>query len=135
LILSRRVGRSRILRANVDSPLYPELRGLLQKAFGPAAAVATSIQGLGGIEDAFIHGSWAARYAGQHGALPNDIDVVVIGTPDPDAVYDALEQVERELGRQINVTILSRSEWERELGFQETVRARPIIPLAVSDDG
>ncbi len=32
-----------------------------------------------GVQEAFVFGSWAARYMGEPGAAPRDIDVVVIG--------------------------------------------------------
>ncbi len=37
-----------------------------------------------GIEHAFIYGSWAATYQGQEGAATHDVDVLVVGAPDPD---------------------------------------------------
>ncbi len=36
---------------------------------------------------AFLFGSFAARLSGQSGAAPAGIDVMVVGNPDPMAVY------------------------------------------------
>src|SRR5205823_120727 len=57
LVRSERVGRQRILRANADSPYFQELYGLLVKAFGPETAVATELEQVGGIEEAYLYGS------------------------------------------------------------------------------
>ena len=37
--------------------------------------------GLAGIERAVIYGSWARRYQGEAGPLPQDVDLLVIGAP------------------------------------------------------
>jgi predicted nucleotidyltransferase len=59
-----------------------------------------------GITDAYIYGSWAARHAGQPGHRPvADIDVLVLGKPDRDRLYDALGTAEKRLGRPVQATI------------------------------
>jgi hypothetical protein len=57
----------------------------------------------------------------------------LIGSPDPDAIDDSVVEIERELGRQVNVTILSPSEWEHAEGFRHTVQERPVVRLALAD--
>jgi hypothetical protein len=44
---------------------------------------------LRGVERLFILGSWAARYAGDSGHEPRDVDVLVVGTADRGLAYDA----------------------------------------------
>src|SRR5690606_38336452 len=58
LIRSTTVGRSRLVEAEPSSPLYPELRGLLLKTFGPAPLLRSALAEIDGIESAFIYGSW-----------------------------------------------------------------------------
>lgn len=62
LVASRSVGRTRLYQANAD------------------------------VEAVLLFGSWAARYAGQDGPPPADIDVLVIGTPHRAAVYAAADR-------------------------------------------
>ena len=57
LVVSERVGNLRLVRPNDRSPFYPELRGLLLKAFGPVSLLAPLLAPIAGIEDAFIYGS------------------------------------------------------------------------------
>src|SRR5665647_1926137 len=51
LIESERIGNQRRLRANEASPFYPELRGLLIKAFGPVAFLGVDLANVPGITD------------------------------------------------------------------------------------
>jgi hypothetical protein len=46
------------------------------------------------------------------GAPPRDIDVVVVGRRDPDEVYAAAAEAERDLGREVNVTVASKHDWD-----------------------
>ncbi len=131
LLKSRRVGRTRLVRADVDSPYYDGLAEVLTRAFGVPRVIADAIRDIAGIEDAYLFGSWAARHAGTRGARPvGDIDVLVLGTPDRDALYAALHGAERRLGREIQVTIRDAG-WleEGHDSFHDTVVARPMLRL------
>lgn len=75
-------------------PYYHELRALLVKTIGPAAVLAHELSGVAGIETAFIFGSWAARYHGERGPAPHDIDLMVIGEPDLDTLYAACRRAD-----------------------------------------
>jgi hypothetical protein len=92
--------------------------------------LAEEIAGLGGIEAAYLFGSWAARYAGQEGRAPADLDVLVIGLPDRDALDEAAQRAGTRLAREVNVTIRS-PQWWRDGGdaFHTEVTNRPLVPL------
>jgi DNA-binding transcriptional ArsR family regulator len=134
LIVSDRVGKQRLVRPNERSPFYPELRGLLLKAFGPGTILEPLIAEIPGIEDAFIYGSWARRYAGEAGITPEDVDLMVIGEPAVEKVYAAADRASRELGREVAVTILSPTEWKADSGFTTAVRSGARVPLRVRQD-
>jgi hypothetical protein len=51
------------------SPLTAPLTELLLRSFGPRQVLADEPANVTGIENAYLFGSWAARYAGQ-GASP-----------------------------------------------------------------
>jgi DNA-binding transcriptional ArsR family regulator len=130
LIISSRSGRSRLISANKSSPMYSDLRGLLLKAFGPAELIRHALTSVPRIERAFIYGSWAASEAGSLSRAPRDVDVMILGTPDHDTVARALDGVEEQIGRPINVSIFDPEEWEEEeSGFAETVRSGPRVEL------
>lgn len=89
VVTSRRLGSTRLVSA-ADSPLTGPLTELLLRSFGPRQVVAEELAGVAGIEAAFLSGSWAARYEGQPGRAPADIDVLVIGDPDRDELDEAV---------------------------------------------
>ena len=131
---SERVGPTRLVRADPSSPLYRPLADLLLVAFGPVPVVSTELDGIDGIEEAYLFGSWAARYSGELGAAPRDVDVLVVGDPDRDQVYDAVERAERRLHRPVQVTFRSVDEWANEEDpFVSTVRSRPLVRIDVGD--
>jgi len=61
----------------------------------------------------------AARALGKRVITASDIDVLVIGKPESDALAEALRKLERQLGREINSTVLSRKELESRRGRKD----------------
>ena len=129
IVSSRRLGNVRLVKA-ADSPLTASLTELLLRSFGPRQVLAEELQGIEGIDAAYLFGSWAARYEGEDGRSPADIDVLVIGAPDRDELDDAAQRAEGRLAREVNVTIRSPSWWrEGSDGFHADVTRRPLVPL------
>jgi hypothetical protein len=81
----------------------------------------------------YIYGSWAARYSGEPGRIPRDVDVLIIGDVDEDDLYDAARAAERQLGREVNMHRVSRDAWEASADdpFLDTVRSRPLVQLKI----
>ena len=130
LLEDRRQGRMHFVRPNPANPYYPELSGLLLKALGPRAVLADQLEAVAGIDKAYLFGSWARRYEGEPGAPPGDIDVVVIGEPDIDEVYEACRQAGAMLGQEVNPVILTAVEWgSRRSGFVRDVRSGPLVTV------
>ena len=114
---SRRVGNTRLVKADPANPLYSALRDIILATYGPPAVVLEELGELAGVEHLYLFGSWAARYHGEAGRAPNDIDVLVIGTPDRDQVYEAGERAEKRLRLPVQVTIRIPSS-----GYEPTIR-------------
>lgn len=129
ILIERPVGRTRLIRANPDSPLAGPLREILIVSAGPAALLADEFGRIPGVDSAFLYGSFAARLRGVEGAAPNDIDVMVIGTPDVNEVYEICTRVEAAVHRPVNPTILTAAELADQSGFLDSVRSGPIVPL------
>jgi predicted nucleotidyltransferase len=132
ILTSRRVGAARVVRADPGSPIYSELRALLGKAFGPAPLLEKALSHVAGVDEAFIFGSWARRFAGEPGALPRDVDVLVIGSALPDDVYRAARSVEDQLGLEVNPIVMSEEEWQAAGGLVARVRREPLVALEVN---
>lgn len=129
VVSSRRLGNVRLVQA-ADSPLTASLTELLLRSFGPRQVLAEELDGVPGIEAAYLFGSWAARYTGEAGRPPADLDVLVIGSPDRDELYDAAQRAEGRLAREVNLTIRSPTWWrEGTDGFHADVTQRPLISI------
>jgi DNA-binding transcriptional ArsR family regulator len=129
ILIERQVGRTRLIRGNPESPLTAPLREILTVISGPVVLLAEEFGRIDGIQSAFLYGSFAARLRGVDGPTPHDIDVMVVGAPDVDAVYEACTRVEAVVHRPVNPTILSVEESKAESGFLDTVRSSPIVPV------
>src|SRR5271170_5166293 len=101
-------GRQKYFELNREYPLFAEVRGIVAKTLGAVPLIAQSLTKIAGIEEAFLYGSFAAN---QQDAA-SDVDVLVIGRPKGNVLAEATEKLERQLGREINYTVMSRKEFE-----------------------
>jgi DNA-binding transcriptional ArsR family regulator len=136
LVKTRKIGNTRLIRADTGSPYYAGLAEVLTRAFGVPAVLAEALQRVSGVDVAYIYGSWAARHAGQPGQRPvGDIDVLVLGAPDRDQLYEAVAAAEEQLGRPVQATVRGAGWLEAGTGsFHENVSSRPMLKLALRED-
>jgi DNA-binding transcriptional ArsR family regulator len=132
-IQERRRGNLRLLRAKTDTLVARPLTELLAVTYGPLAIIGELLSDVDGIDEAYIYGSWAARYRGEAGPVPRDVDVLVVGDADEDDLHDVARAAERRLGREVNISRVSSAAWRRQDGdpFLDSVRSRPIVPLDI----
>ena len=134
LVMSRLVGRTRLIRADPSSPYFSGLSDVLVKAFGVPWVLGQALASVSGIDAAYVYGSWAARFSGEEGDRPvGDIDLLVLGGPDRDEVYAAASSAERRLGRPVQVTIRA-TDWLADGSgtFHDTVAGRPLVPVPMA---
>lgn len=135
LLADRRVGTSRLVRSVQDSLLTRPLTDLLAVTYGPLPVLTRSLTGLKGVDRAFIYGSWAARYNGEPGPVPADVDVLVIGEADPDDLDERARAAEAVLRREVNLRRVRPGTWDKqEDPFVTTVRARPLVELHIDNE-
>jgi predicted nucleotidyltransferase len=139
IVDTERIGNVRRVRANRDSRFYPELRGLVVKAFGPAAVLGAGLSRVPEVESAYIFGSWARYHLAPDTMQepPRDIDVLVVGAPDPDRIYRACTTAEEELGLEVTPVIVDVTTWSgagqsSAPGFLQTIRSSELVPLDLS---
>lgn len=75
------------------------------------AAVRNAFEGMDGVDRVVIFGSWAARRLGVPGLPPNDIDVLVVGSPDAFDTMTAAQEVESVARVPVNPVVIPMSQW------------------------
>jgi predicted nucleotidyltransferase len=136
LVSRERVGRQFVYRIETRSPIFPEVKTLLSKLFGPAQALRRALSGLGPpeLEAAFLFGS-AAR---AQDSSASDLDVFVVGEMSRFALARQLAEAERELGREVNAMAYPRHEVVQRLeagdGFLLELWRQPKLMLAGAEE-
>ncbi len=114
----------------MDASLAPELQSLLAKLYGPPARICDTLAPIPGVQRAVIFGSWAARWLGTPGPAPHDIDLLMVGEVDHDAVWTAAADLTRELGMKVNPTIRTPDESDEDpTGFARQVKQGPQVDV------
>ena len=127
-------GRQKYFQLNREYPLFDEVRAIVEKTVGAVAVIRHALQRLDGIQEAYLHGSFAKN---QQDAA-SDIDVLIIGAPRQEPLAQVVGKLERQLGREINYTVLTPSEFAsrrlRKDAFLENVWHNKRIPLIGPDE-
>ena len=122
LISARRIGHQKHYQANAASPLYSELRSIVLKTVGLAEPLCVALKPLSAeIRAAFVFGS-VAKATDQSGS---DIDLMVISDSlTHGELFGALERVGRTLGRKVNPTVYTASEFSKRARAQNAFLTR-----------
>jgi len=105
-------GQQKYVRADLSSPIYPELRGLVLKTAGLVGLLREALASLQDrIRLAFVFGSVAA---GREGPA-SDVDLFVAGEVSLRELVECLATVQADLGREVNPTVYSPAELEEKL--------------------
>jgi len=130
IAVSRAVGRSRMVRADNGGAIARPLTELVALTFGPPVVLADELAEVPAIQEVFLHGSWAARLAGRRGPAPQDVDVLVVGTPNRSDLDAAADRAERRLGMRVDIRIRSPEQWAAaEDLFVLQLRSKPLYRL------
>jgi predicted nucleotidyltransferase len=136
ILLKTREGNLAYFKANRSSPVFEELRMLIQKTAGIAGLVRTALVPLAGsIERAFLYGSVARGDERSE----SDADLMIIGDVSFFDVVSAVSPLQETLGREINPTVFTEAEYAKRLRdndhFLTQIEAAPRIEiLGGSDD-
>lgn len=136
LIVSHRVGNLRLFRPNKESPVYPELHGLIQKTLGLVGVLRTALAPLAPVLTvAFVYGSIAKGTE----TAASDVDLLLVADEiNYGAILAALSPAEQTLGRKINPTPYTRAEFSKRYHEQQhflmRVLEQPKIFIVGDDD-
>lgn len=101
LVLEEVVGRQKSYRPNATSPLFEELRGFAAKTFGIVGRLRAALESLKGVQVALVFGSVAAR----KDIATSDIDLLVVGSTPYAALAATMQEISRELGRDVSLKL------------------------------
>lgn len=102
IVTGSREGLQKYFRANPDSPIYPDLRGLVLKTAGVSDSLREALRPLADrISMAFLFGSVAA---GKETA-GSDVDLFVTGEVALGELVGALGPVQNQIGREVNPVV------------------------------
>ena len=136
LVTVRPVGNQKHYQANLNSPLFTELCGIMQKTVALAEPLREALQPLAAqIRAAFVYGSVAKR----QDSAASDIDLMVVTDALSYAdVFATLEATGARLGRAVNPTILSGKDLAKRVkddsAFVKRVLSQPKIWLIGGED-
>lgn len=108
LVKLRNDGNRIYYGANTEHPLFPEIRGIVEKTSGVPALLETAIAGPG-VKIAFIFGSVAAGMA----RPDSDLDLFVVGDIGLRGLVKRLAGMSERVGRVINSHVMSEEEFSR----------------------
>jgi uncharacterized protein len=136
LIQRSAVGKQVFYKANRSHPVFPELRTLVEKTVGAFQVLRSALEPL---EDrvslAFIYGSVAR----QEEKAESDIDLMVVGEVTLEDMLARLADVERSLGRSVNPTVYSATEFKSKLAsgnhfVNSVVRGQKVFLIGDEDE-
>ena len=122
LITATRRGNQKHYQANPQSPIFEELRSIVQKTVGVAEPIRNALASIAPhISAAFVYGSVVKK----SDTAASDIDLLLVSDSlSYGDVYAALEAASQAVGRPINPTILTSTEFSRRLQANESFLTR-----------
>ncbi len=134
LVVTETQGRNVLVAANWALPWAHELQSILIQTVGVLGRLTSALSNLNEIEAAYIYGSWAARYLGEPGPPPRDIDVLVIGNAALRAVRNICKPVEDELRIELNPVVVTADRWKAKKPepFIAQLREHPLVEIPLT---
>jgi predicted nucleotidyltransferase len=112
LLQQWRDGRRVYLKADSNSPVFQDLKGLFEKTMGIVPLLQQELKSFGDrIPLAFLFGSIARSEEGPE----SDIDLMIVGSVGLSELVPMLRRAERTLGRPLNPTVFSSREFARKV--------------------
>ena len=118
-----RDGNRVYFQADPDCAILAELTGIMAKSAGLVDVFGDWLAPLASqIDFAFVQGS----HAGSGAPAPVGMHLMVVGNVTRERVAPVLRQVEQSLGREINLTVYSRHQFERDLQSRDPSLVRAL---------
>jgi len=129
-------GRQVYYKANRNHPVFAEVHSLLAKTVGIFQLLGSALAPLASrISLAFVYGSMARREE----KADSDVDLIIVGDVTLDEAVVQLATVEGAIGREINPTVYSTSEFKRRLEtgnhfLRSVMRGEKVVLIGDQDE-
>lgn len=117
---SRNEGNLKYFKVNKDFPIYPELRKIIYSTIGFGDYLKEKLHKFDSIDLAFIYGSVARGDE----SIESDIDLLLVGNADQRNFHKSISDIEKETGREINFTLMTKQEFDGRLKKKDTFLTR-----------
>ncbi len=111
ILKSQTRGNLKLYSINQNYALYDEYRRIVLKTIGFEESLKEILKGVGDIRQAYIYGSYAKNKMDVH----SDIDLLVIGEHDIILLQRKLNNLQKEINREINVVNMSEDEYKKHI--------------------
>ncbi len=108
LLRSHKEGNLKYFEVVKEFPLYPELKKIIYATIGLGDYLSNRLKDSELIELAFIYGSVAKNEE----TKKSDIDLFVVGGVEEEELQRLVSDIEREIGREINYTLMTKKEFD-----------------------
>lgn len=108
LLQSRKSGNRIYYTVNFHSFYYPEMLSLVAKSFGLSASIIKNAKNLGDIKYAMLSRAYAG---GRRKSSALDVDLLVVGKVNLDALEDLIKKEEEMRNKEINYTVMGEEEF------------------------
>ena len=122
LVTLQKIGNQRHYQANPQSPVFAELCSIALKTVALAEPLRAVLAPLAGeISAAFVYGSIAKGTD----TATSDIDLMIVSDSlTYGDVFSALDEVSHKLGRPVNPTVVSQTDWRKRIDLGEAFLTR-----------
>lgn len=111
VLVSEYKANARYFKVNAEYPLYKELKVIVFKTMGVLGSIKDKLEKAGGVDYAFIYGS----YAKSRENYLSDIDVIIIGKCDEDNLIMEFDGMEEVLKREINYKLFTLNDFRNSI--------------------
>ncbi len=118
LLKSHQAGNLKYFGVVKEFPFYLELKKIVYSTIGLGDYLRNRLKDSDQIELAFIYGSVAKNQEREK----SDIDLFVVGEIEEEEIHRLVSDIERETGREINYTLMTKREFE-----ERSERGEPFI--------
>jgi len=135
IAIRTRRGNQVFYRANRESPVFDELRSLVNKTAGVADVLRAAVASLSGkVRLAFVFGSIAKGMD----SPTSDVDIMLVGEVTLAQVVQAFQEAQDTLSREINPSVFAPADFSRRIAskdhFISSVLREPMIYLLGGED-